>query len=148
MEFSDQDQDFHPEKTSAKIKRNKALSNIGILFGGLVFLAIFIGIIYYLLLDSTPTSKIRDTLIVFMAFELLLIGLTIILFILQTARLINLFQNEIKPLLNTINETMGTLRGTAVFLGDSLAKPVIKFNSYISAFRRVLDIFNFKRSRE
>jgi hypothetical protein len=149
MELSDQDRDFHAEKTSGKkIKRTKALSNLGILLGGLIFLAIFIGTIYYLLLDSTPTSKIRDTLIIFMAFELLLIGITIILFVLQTARLINLFQNEIKPLLNTINETMGTLRGTAVFLGDSLVKPVIRFNSYISAFRRILDIFNFKRSRE
>ncbi len=148
MEFSDQDQGLPAEETSPKTKKTKALSNFWILLGGLIFLAIFIGIIYYLLLDSTPTSKIRDILIIFMAFELLLIGLTIILFILQTARLINLFQNEIKPLLNTINETMGTLRGTAEFLGDSLAKPVIKFNSYISAFRSVLDIFNFKRSRE
>ena len=148
MEFSDQDQRFNTEKVSKKIDRNKALSNLGILLGGLIFLGIIIGIIYYLLLDSTPTSKIRDTLIIFMAFELLIIGLTIILFILQTARLINLFQNEIKPLLNTINETMGTVRGTAVFLGDSLAKPVVRLNSYISAFRRVLDIFNFKGSRK
>ena len=147
MEYSDQD--FNTEIVSEKkIKRNKALSNLGILLIGLVFLAIFIGIIYFLLLDSTPTSKIRDTLIIFMAFELLLIGLTIILLILQSARLINLFQNEIKPLLNTINETMGTLRGTAEFLGDSLAKPVIKFNSYISAFRNILNIFNFKRSKK
>lgn len=148
MEFSDQDQSFNTGKNADEIKRNKSLSNFWILLGGLIFLAIFISIIYYLLLDSTPTSTIRDTLIILMAFELLIIGLTIILFILQTARLINLFQNEIKPLLNTINETMSTVRGTAEFLGDSLAKPVIKLNSYISAFRRVLDVFNFKRSRK
>ena len=148
MDFSDQDQNFRTGKNADEIKRNISLSNLWILLGGLIFLAMFIGIIYYLLLDSTPTSKIRDTLIILMAFELLIIGLTIILFILQTARLINLFQNEIKPLLNTINETMGTVRGTAEFLGDSLAKPVIKLNSYISAFRRILNVFNFKRLRD
>jgi hypothetical protein len=80
-----------------------------------------------------------------MAFELLVIGLTVILLIIQAARLVNLFQNEIKPLLEAANETMSTLRGTATFLGDTVVQPVIKFNSYLAVFRRMLDIFNFKR---
>ena len=70
-----------------------------------------------------------------------------ILLIIQTARLINLFQNEIKPLLEAANETMGTLRGTAIFLGDSVVQPVIKANSYLAGFRRILDLLNININR-
>jgi hypothetical protein len=134
--------------SSAENPRAQFLLKIGLLLGGILVIAGFVGVVYFLLLETTPTSTIRDILIIFMAFELSVIGITVILLIIQTARLINLFQNEIKPLLEAANETMGTLRGTAIFLGDSLVQPVIKANSYMAIFRRFLDLLNINLSTE
>jgi hypothetical protein len=85
---------------------------------------------------------IRDVMIILMAFELLLIGITAVLLIIQVARLVNLLKNEIKPLLEAANETIYTLRGTATFISDSLLQPVVKLNSYMAAFRKMLDLLN------
>ncbi|MGD8458090.1 MAG: hypothetical protein PVF83_17060 [Anaerolineales bacterium] len=121
---------------------------LGILLGVILIAAVFIGFVYYLLQETTPTSTIRDILIIFMGFELSIIGFVAILLIIQIARLLNLIQNEVKPLLEAANETMGTLRGTAIFLGDTLVQPVIKANSFFAGFRRILDLLNLKRYTE
>jgi len=46
-----------------------------------------------------------------MAFESLIIGVTLVILMIQLATLINLLQNEIKPILNSTNETVNTLKG-------------------------------------
>ena len=148
MESQSQSQNTPSITTSVNKPINQNILRLGLILGVILVIAALVGIVYYLLQETTPTSTIRDILIIFMAFELSIIGITVILLIIQTARLINLFQNEIKPLLEAANETMGTVRGTAIFLGDSLAQPVIKANSYLAVFRQVLDLFNINRSTE
>ena len=148
MESPGQSQESPTITTPVEKTINQVFLRLGLLLGAILALAALVGIVYYLLQETTPTSTIRDILIIFMAFEFSIIGITVILLIIQIARLINLFQNEIKPLLEAANETMGTLRGTAIFLGDSLVQPVIKANSYLAVFRRVLDLLNIKRSTE
>jgi len=63
----------------------------------------------------------------------------------QLASLINLLQNEIRPILESTSETVNTLRGTAAFLGESVVEPVIRVNSYLASVRRVLELRNEKR---
>jgi hypothetical protein len=132
---------------SVENQRTNLFVKLGLIVGAILIVAVLLGVVYFLLQETTPTSTIRDILIIFMAFELSVIGITVILLIIQAARLVNLFQNEIKPLLEAANETLGTLRGTAVFLGDSLVQPVIKANSYLAGFRRVLDLLNINIKR-
>lgn len=110
-------------------------TKVGIGIGVLVLLAIIGGIVYFLLQDSTPTARIRDIFVIFLGFELLVIGFTMILLMVQAARLFNMFQNEIKPVLEAANETMSTIRGTALFLSDSVVQPAIKINSFFSTIR-------------
>jgi amino acid permease len=74
-----------------------------------------------------------------MALESFIIGLALIILIVQLATLINLLQNEIKPILNSTSETVNTLRGTATFLSDNLAEPVIKLNETVAVIRRLVD---------
>jgi len=75
-----------------------------------------------------------------MAFESLLIGAVLVILIIQLARLTNLLQNEIKPILDSTNETVSTLRGTTVFLSNNLSEPLIKLNEYFAGFMKLLDI--------
>jgi hypothetical protein len=68
----------------------------------------------------------------------MVIGLAMVILIIQLATLTNLLQNEVKPLLESTNETANTLRGTAAFLSENLTEPVIKLNEYLSGIRRLL----------
>ncbi len=123
-----------PSSTSSQ--SNRIL--IGVIAGVIVLLAALIGAVWLLILPSTDTARVRDIFIIFMALESLLIGITLVILIVQLARLINLLQNEIKPILDSTNETVSNLRGTTAFLGDSLIGPVIKMNEYLAGLSQML----------
>jgi hypothetical protein len=105
----------------------------------LVLVGLAAGTIFLLRSDVGTTSHIRDIFIIFMALESFIIGLALIVLIVQLATLINLLQNEIKPILNSTSETVNTLRGTATFLSNNLAEPVIKLNETVAVMRRLTD---------
>ena len=113
----------------------------------MIILALMVLAIIFLLNPSTPTGKIRDIFIIFMALETLILGLTLVILIVQIARLINLLQNEIKPILESTNETVNTLRGTTTFLSENLVEPVIKLNEYLAALQKMLSLIGLARGR-
>ena len=95
--------------------------------------------------DAQTTGQIRDVFIIFFALESLIIGAALIVLVVQLAVLINLLQNEIKPIIDSTNETVHTIKGTAVFLSDNMVQPVIKLNEYLAGLKKVADIFNPKK---
>ena len=101
--------------------------------------------VFFLLQPGSPTSTIRDIFIIFMAFESLIIGVALVVLIIQIASLINLLQNEVKPILQSTSETVNTLRGTTEFLSENLVEPVIKLNSYLAGLRKFFDMFGLNR---
>jgi len=112
----------------------------------LVILGGIIAAVAGLLNPNTPTERIRDIFIIFMAFESLVIGAALVILILQISTLINLLQNEIKPILDATNETVHTLRGTTAFLSENMAEPVIKLNASLAGLQRIFEIFGIKKS--
>src|SRR5512133_2386411 len=72
---------------------------IGIVIGIIVLLILLGLAIYFLLQPTTPTDKIRDIFIIVVALESLIIGVALIVLIVQLASLLNLLQNEVKPIL-------------------------------------------------
>jgi hypothetical protein len=114
----------------------------------LVVLALLITSIYFLALPGTDTARIRDIFIIFMALASLLLGFALIILIIQLARLTNLLQNEIKPILESTNETVNTLRGTTAFLSENLVQPVIKLNEYLAALQQLMGLLSLGRRRE
>jgi hypothetical protein len=126
----------------AERKQKLILTSI---IAGIVFLLLLLGVaIYFLLQPSAPTDKIRDVFIIVVALETLVIGVAMIELIVQLASLINLIQNEVRPILNATNETVNTLRGTAEFLGENVVEPVIKLNGYLAGLRRMLELMGIK----
>jgi hypothetical protein len=120
-------------------QQRKTLIITSIVF--VVVLALIVASVVLLLgAKNETTAKIRDIFIIFMALESLVIGVTLVILIVQLATLINLLQNEIKPILNSTNETVSTLRGTVTFLSDNLAEPVIKLNEYLAGIKRLIDL--------
>ena len=121
-------------------KQDKA-TIVGISIGLIVVIAALVAFTVFLLMgEESTTAKIRDVFIIFMALESLVIGLALVILVVQLARLINLLQNEIKPILDSTNETVSTLRGTTQFLSDNLAEPVIKLNEYYAGLASFLKI--------
>jgi ABC-type dipeptide/oligopeptide/nickel transport system permease component len=110
-----------------------------------VLIAGIVAAIIGLLQPNTPTDKIRDIFIIFMALESLLIGVALIVLIIQFASLINLLQNEVRPILDATNETVNHLRGTAEFLGENVVEPVVKLNGYLAGMQRMLELLGVKK---
>ena len=110
-----------------------------------VLLVALLGVaIYFLLQPATPTDKIRDVFIIVVALETLVIGVALIVLVVQLASLINLLQNEVRPILHATSEAVNTLRGTAEFLGENVVEPVIKLNGYLAGLKRMLELMGIK----
>jgi hypothetical protein len=77
-------------------------------------------------------SIIRDIMLILLALEGALIVLALVILIAQVARLVNLLQNEIQPVLQNTQETVQTARGTVEFVGKNVTEPVIKANSFVA----------------
>ncbi len=106
--------------------------------GGITLLVLVIGVILALI-DSSywapRISSIRDLVIIVVVLEFILIIAALTVLILQVARLINLLQNEIKPILENTKETVDTAKGTAQFVGKNVAQPVVKAGTFFAGLR-------------
>lgn len=111
----------------------------------IIIIALIVAAVIYLLQPTAPTETIRDIFIIFMALESLLIGAALVVLIVQVASLINLLQNEVRPILKATNDTVNNLRGTAEFLGENVVEPVIKLNSYLAGLNRMLELMGLKK---
>jgi MFS family permease len=118
---------------------------VGAIVAGVVLIAILVLAVYVLLQPGTPTERWRDIFIIMVALESLVIGVALVVLLIQLASLINLLQNELRPILDATSETVNTLRGTAAFLGESVVEPVIKLNGYLAGVRRVLELMGIKQ---
>ena len=125
-------QSYEAGVSPEQLRQQRAIV-IGIVVTGLALLTIIAFVTVGMLSqDAETTSKIADVFIVFMALQSLLIGLVLIILIVQLARLINLLQHEIKPIVESTNETVSTLRGTTQFISDNVSEPVIRINEYMA----------------
>ncbi|PWH13150.1 MAG: hypothetical protein DDG60_10695 [Anaerolineae bacterium] len=125
-------------------RRNRQTS-IALVVSALIFIALVALAVFGLTRDAKVTETIRDIFIIFLALESLIIGAALVILIIQLASLINLLNNEIKPILDATNETINTLRGTTEFLGQNLVEPVMKLNSYLAGLQRMLELVGLKK---
>ena len=134
------------DSTTTQEADSRSKRIVTILIIGVVVLLALLGVaIYFLLQPGTPTDRIRDVFIIVVALESLVIGVALIVLIIQLASLINLLQNEVRPILTATSETVNTLRGTVEFLGESMVEPVIKLNGYLAGMNRVIELMGFKK---
>lgn len=120
---------------------------IGIIAAVIIALAFLIAGVIYLLQPGTDTGRFRDIFIILMAIMSLVTSLALVILIVQLARLINLIQNEVRPILNSTNETVSHLRGTTVFLTDNLVEPVLKMNEYLAGLSQFLKVVGLLRKQ-
>lgn len=133
---------YTPQTTpeEAAHEPNKA-QIIGIVIGAVLFVGLIItGAVLLLTGDASTAAKWRDVFIIFMALEMLVIGVAIVILMVQLAVLINLLQNEIRPILESTNETVNTVKGTAEFLSKNISEPVIKINGALASVKQLINL--------
>jgi amino acid permease len=125
-------------------RRNRQTA-IAIAISAIVLVALIGLAVFGLTRNASVTENIRDIFIIFLALESLIIGAALVILIIQLASLINLLNNEIKPILDATNETINTLRGTTEFLSENMVEPVMKLNGYLAGFQRMLEMVGLKK---
>lgn len=96
----------------------------------------------FLLMKAPPsvTTQIRDVIIIFAAIVFFVLGASLIVLLLQLAKLINMLQNEIEPIIREADETIHTLKGTTEFLSENLVSPIIEMKGTLAGLKKILDI--------
>jgi hypothetical protein len=141
------DPELTPEQlVELREQERKQKTMITSMIAGIVFIVILLGVtVFFLLQPATPTDKIRDVFIIVVALESLVIGVALIVLVVQLASLINLLQNEVRPILNATNDTVNNLRGTVEFLGEEVIEPVMKLSGYLAGLTRMLELMGIKK---
>jgi amino acid transporter len=98
---------------------------IGIVLIGIVVVVIIGLMLYGLATHPILTSILRDISIIALALVTLIIGLFLIILIFQLQSLIVLLRDEVRPILDSANETANTVRGTTTFVSDTVVTPMI-----------------------
>ena len=133
---------MYENKPDPDQQRKRNLTFLVVAIGVLILAGVIFSIIALSGMDSDGTGKIRDIFIIFMAVEFLIIGIALVILIIQLASLINLLNNEVKPILKSTTETVNTLKGTTQFLSDTMVGPVIKLNEYLAGLKKLIDLVN------
>ncbi|WP_322509774.1 hypothetical protein [Anaerolinea sp.] len=132
--------------TSVGVEEKKSSVPIGLIILGVVLLVgLIVGAVLLIQSDNETTARVRDVFIIFMALESLVIGVALVILIVQLAILINLINHEIRPIIQSTNQTVNTLKGTVTFLSDNLSEPVIKLNEYLAGIRKLTEILRISR---
>ena len=85
-------------------------------------------------------ASVRDLAIILLALESLVIGVVLVVLILEIRNLAKLLRDEIKPILDSADETVRTVRGTTSFVSETFVNPMIRASSFASGVVQALRI--------
>lgn len=115
-------------------------AKIGIVVGAVVGVIALIVIIYLLLKYPGTTQTIRDLFIIVLALETFVIGTLLLILVWQIITLVRLIREELKPMINSTQETLENVKGTTTFISDRVTQPAIKAMSYTSGMTRAMGV--------
>ena len=95
-------------------------------------------------------QDVRDVAIIVLAIESIIVGGLLCFLIFQLMRLIKMLREEIKPLLESTNETVSTVRGTTTFVSQHVVSPIVSAAGFFSGVGRVAQMLTTfpKKTRE
>ncbi|MDE3089268.1 MAG: hypothetical protein KGJ80_07770 [Chloroflexota bacterium] len=85
-------------------------------------------------------ALVRDLAIVLLAIESLVIGVVLIVLVLEIRSLAKMLREEIKPILDSADETVRTVRGTTTFVSETFVNPMVRVSGFVSGVMQALRI--------
>jgi hypothetical protein len=120
--------------------REQLVPKVYVVIGVIVALVIAVGSIALIMFMAAnyayEMAALRDIMIIALALESCIFGVAILILLIMVIRLVNMLEFEIKPILERTNETIGMVRGTTVFMGDNVVKPLTTASSYMAGVRK------------
>lgn len=83
---------------------------------------------------------VRDIAIVVLALESIVVGVVLVLLLWQVRSLTKLLQEQIKPMLDSMRETVGTVKGTTSLVSETIVTPAVKIGGFFAGARRALQV--------
>jgi hypothetical protein len=83
---------------------------------------------------------VRDIAIIVLAVESIIIGVLLILLLWQVRGLTRLLQEQIKPMLDSMQETIGRIKGTTTLVSETIVSPAVKISGFTTGVRRALEV--------
>ena len=108
-------------KTMQLTQKQKTLIGMGIA----IAIALLIFILWYMITHPVFTAAVTDIWIILLALVVLVMNIFLIIMLWQIIRLIDFLLFELKPVLESLQETSSTVRGTATFVSDEVSSPII-----------------------
>jgi len=94
-------------------------------------------------------AVVRDIAIVVLALESIVIGVVLVVLLWQVRSLTRLLQDELKPMLDSVRETVGTVKGTTALVSETIVTPAVKIGGFAAGVRRTLEVMlSGKRPRK
>ncbi len=138
--------DESPQEGAPVIKpRKKYIGGFFIVLFILLFIGLVVLGVIYLTSHPSQATVIRDVFVILLALESLVVGVALVILIVQIASLINLINNDIRPVVEETRETLNVVKGTSTFIGDQLVRPVIKVNSYVAGLVKLVSLFSSRK---
>ena len=92
-------------------------------------------------------ADLRDLAIVILALESIAIGVLLMLLLWQVRRLTILLEQEVKPILDSLQETIGTVKGATLLVSETIVSPAIRIGGFASGLRRALQVIRKPTSK-
>jgi hypothetical protein len=127
---------------------NKTARTVGIVLGALAVVVVVSAVVYLLVSHPDVTSILRDISIIVLALVTIVVGVFLAVLIFQLQSLIVLLRDEIYPILESVNQTANTVRGTTTFVSDAVVSPMISVASFASAVGQTLRVLTGTPSRK
>lgn len=83
---------------------------------------------------------VRDIAIVVLALESIVIGVALVLLLWQVRSLTRLLEEQLKPMLDSMRQTIGTVKGTTSLVSETIVTPAIKIGGFSAGVRRALEV--------
>jgi hypothetical protein len=129
-----------PQEPDPPPRQGQTLRTVGIVVAVLIVLAIVGLAVWGMVSHPLATAVIRDISIIVLALVTIIIGLFLVILIFQLQSLIALLRDEVKPILESANQTASTVRGTTTFVSDSVVKPMIGAASFAAGVGRTVRV--------
>ena len=126
------------EESDTKTSKWKWWALLAVLIIGLILA----GLAYWLYQlggeDQAPLQRIRDIVIIFLSFQLLLVTVVLAGIAAGLVYLIMVLKDQVIPLLSELTETARRLRGTTEFVTEEAVKPIITAAGQAAKWRAMM----------
>jgi hypothetical protein len=127
--------DVETTVTSVDRKSSSKTKWIGIIAAAIVIL-IIVG--FVLMINAGVTGTVRDVIVIFLALESVAIATLMLILVVQVIGLVKMLREEIKPLLQSAQDTLEATRGTTAFVSRKVISPAIKVASTVAGVKQVV----------